>query len=460
MSAGDDLYDAVRRHADALEGASRDLAQLDDDSREHRRLAGVAVDDALREIGEIALPSPMDDARLDGLATTLHLPALEARRARALVAQRRAELSGTLDALARDPRLPDAAARLALLDARARELLEPAAALRESVRSLRQDRDFQEFLAGEANRRWWTFSFHRARAAGERAVQRHGARRRVKDASALALKHRDEREALRTLEGELAAIASERGALLHLLAEHERASAALPEVERGLLRELRATLSATLRFLDDETLLSRLCDPPLRAPARRLSGCRARVRYLDALYLHYVDRTRREHASHLQDTALVLQRSGAPRRGLGETVAEVEATTRRRRRELEERARVYRATADRLLAFTRWDEHDPLAGELWWDAFTGGLGDGSFIDEVTWHRTMGRPRGGRHAGGEVDRRAGWARNAANATAALAAAHAEVLARDGNDGDAGGAGDGGDGRDVADVRDDPDDGAER
>src|SRR5690606_3543323 len=84
--------------------------------------------------------------------------------------------------------------------------------------------------------------------------------------------------------------------------------------------------------------------------------------------------------------------------------------------------------AERLLAFTRWDDCDPLAGQLWWDVITGGAVDGGFIDEVAWHRAMGRPRGPTLPHARADARDGWARNALSAMDALAEAHAEVMAK--------------------------------
>lgn len=428
MSGAPDLEDALRRHLDEV---ARLLAALDAESAWHedaRRAAEAAVQRAHDELAAAALPSLDDDERLLAAAALLHLATFDPAAVRESVAARRAALRQRVDTAAGDPRFAGAEQRLTQLEQRARELVEPIAHLRESVRVLEQDQDFREYAAATDDERWWTFSFHRARASGARAFARHGAKRRVGDVRALVKRHREEQAALATLEQEVASLAGERQALRALLDEHRAAATALASLERDVLDELRAAYGAAQQYLDDDVLLPRFPDPPLRGLARRVSGCRARARYLEGLFRHHIERTRGALVSHHQDVTLALADPHAPRRGIGATVAEVEAQTRQRAREVEERRRLYRSTVERLLAFTRWDDCDPLAGELWWDAFTGGAIDGSFLDEVAWHRTMGRRKAPLPSGARGDARDGWARNALNAMEALAEAHAEVLAK--------------------------------
>lgn len=422
-----DVEAALRQHATAVERLVNELSAQGEAHDKLRRQAETAVEEACAALAEAALPSLEDEDSLKAAAALLHDPAFEPASARASVEQRETYWRARKDAAANDPRFPDATARLAQVDARARELVEPIAHLRESVRTLEQDRDFSDFAAGAHDDRWWTFSYHRRRAAGARALERHGRKRRAKSASELVKKHREERSALATLEQEVSRLSAERRALGSLLEEHAHASAALAGVADAVLAELRARYLGAKRFLADEVLLTRFCEPPLRAFARRISGCRARVRYLEALFAHHIERTRGALVNHLEDVSLVLRDPTAPRRGLGESAAAIEAQTHARTRAVREQIHLYRSTAERLMAFTRWDEHDPLSGQLWWDAFTGGTLDGSFIDEVAWHRTMGRPRGPTLPHARVDARDTWARNALSAMDALAEAHAEVLA---------------------------------
>lgn len=426
---------ALKRQAEVLTRELAAFAALDAAHGEHLRAAEAAVTGAFRDLAAAALPSLEDEAALASAARRLHLSAFEPGAVCAFVDERRRTLTAALVSVAKDPRLPAAAARVMALEERSRELAEPVSHLRASVQALEQDRDLQDFLACLDDERWWTFSFHRARAAGQRAFERHGKRRGVSDARALVKRYRQEREALATLTGELRAAAEERAALLALRDEHERLQRELSGVEVSILGELREGFTRAVSALDDKALLSRFDAPPVRVHARRISGGRARQRYLEGLYAHHGDRTRGELVSHLQDVDLVLREGArAGRRGAGDSEAEVEADTRRRLRDLEDRRQLYLATAERLLAFTRWDEHDPLAGGLWWDAFTGGLTDGSFLDEVAWHHTMGRPAAERGLSGNADRRDAWARNALNAMDALAEAHAAVLAGKADDDD--------------------------
>lgn len=427
MTLPSDVEQALRRHSDEVTRVARELSASETSYREHRRTAEEAVERALTALADAAVPS-VEARELLALASQgLQLPAVEPDEVARELAQRRTTLEGRVTAVEADPRFSRAAERLSLLDTRSRELLEPIGHLRESVRALEQDEDFRAFAAHCDDDRWWTFSYHRTRAAGARALERHGKRRRVSDPHALVKKHREEREALATLEDELNAIGAERQALRALVDEHAEASGLLSTLEGTLLEELRAAVRAALRFLADPTLLATFPAPPLRALARQVSGCRARVRYLEALYLHHIERTRGALASHQQDVALMLTPATIARRAPPASALEVERETHRWTREIDEKTRAYRATAERLLGFTRWDECDPLAGQLWWDVLTGGSLDGSFIDEVAWHRTMGRPRGPTLPHARVDAKDGWARNAAHAMETLAAAAAELRA---------------------------------
>lgn len=429
---------ALKRQAEALTRELQAFAALDAAHGEHLRAAEAAVTGAFRDLAAAALPSLEDEAALASAARCLHLSAFEPDAVRASVDERRRTLAAALASVSEDPRLPTAAARVTALEERSRELAEPVSHLRTSVQALEQDRDLQEYFACLDDGRWWTFSFHRARAAGQRAFERHGERRGVSDPRALVKRHRQEQEALATLTGELRAAAEERTALLALRDEHERLRRELSDVEVSVLGQLREGFVRAVRALDDKALLSLFDAPPLRVHARRISGGRARQRYLEGLYAHHGDRTRGELVSHLQDVDLVLREGArAGRRGAGDSEAEVEADTRRRLRDLADRRGLYHATAERLLAFSRWDEHDPLAGGLWWDAFTGGLLNGSFLDEVAWHHTMGRPAAERGLSGGADRRDVWARNALNAMDALSEAHAAVLAGKADEDDAAG-----------------------
>src|SRR5690606_6451525 len=165
------------------------------------------------------VPSLNDPASLAQAAQALQLPALSPEAAAQERAARKDRLERRIAAVVGDARFSGARERLALLDERSRELLEPVAHLRESVRTLAQDEDFREVLQHGDDGRWWTFSYHRARAAGERALERHGKRRRVSSTSELVKKHREERAALETLEAELASLGAERQGLRALLDE-------------------------------------------------------------------------------------------------------------------------------------------------------------------------------------------------------------------------------------------------
>jgi hypothetical protein len=437
------LQDALRRQIAALEAELSRLGGLDGEHRRHVRAAEEALEQAWEALADALAPS-LDEDALARCARLLRMPDFEANALQAEVQRRHAELERRLGELESDPRLKDAPLMRADLEARAREANDHVQALRKSVRELSVDEDFMLFVEDAHNTSWWTFSYHRNRAAGERAAERYGKRRGVADAEGLLKKYREERDALATLEADLRKLRHDHDSLADLEREHAETRASMSTVAEDVLEEARDRILLLARGLEEMTLLERAEehgeDTTLTFSARRISGAAARRRYLDAMHAHWIERTRGDILTRLDDNRVALAHGGGTRRGAGRTASEVDAYTARVLRELAEPQQQYRAIVTRLITFERWDACDPLGGELWWDVFVGGSHDGSFIDEVTWARTM--RRGARHRRAK-DARSTWARNADAAEDSLAETWAAMQAAKarGDDGDDDGDDDG-------------------
>lgn len=384
-----------------IEALRDEVARLGALAPKHRqKLAAVAAErvDAWRKLVLALVPS-LEDRALGATSRRLGIPALDPRAVQEELARRRAALEQRVTKARADPALPGAPAQIAELAARRTELEEHATVLRRSVVALAQDPDFVELerrgFGTAEGPGWWTVSHYRLRGRAEDVVARHGERLKAGDLEAVRARHDRERAALATLDEDLRDITQRERALKARLVELERSEAELGSLEERVLEELRAAAERELRGLSIERLLAALADDePARDAVRAICGVEAKGRYLDALYAHWIERTRLELSSRIQDNEVALvDTSGWARRGPGSTPGEIDADTRARCAEVAQRVRAYESAGDRLLSFRRYADCDPLAGQLWWDAMSGGLIDGSFIDEVAWHRTMRRGAG-------------------------------------------------------------------
>lgn len=428
-----ELTAALEHQRRSLEATDRELARLTDAHRAHLGKADALHLDAWRALGMALVPAVGDALALARTAQLLRLAALKPAAAADAIETRRERLEARQAELRADFDPDDAGPRADALTTRLAELADHAAELRRSVTELERDPDFREYRNHADTARWWTLSYYRAQAAGDRAIARFGARRRVERVDQLVKKHRDEREALATLERELSQLSAEQRRLRERASELAQVEHDLTRLEELVADDLRRVVVDNAQGLPEKALLELLADvADARAAAHAIAGTRALRRYLSACFAHWVERPRAELRSHLQDVALVLGGRGQ-RRGPGDTPGEVDAETTRRQRELEQGGDRYRSTAERLLAFDAWTRCDPLAGDLWWDHLSGGLIDGSFIDEVAWHRTMQRAPSGRLTGGGYDKRDNWSTNAESASERLAAAAAAWTEQDDDDG---------------------------
>jgi hypothetical protein len=427
-AAASELEAALRAQLEALKEALAELRELDAAHADFMKRAEQAHEQTWTSLGYALVPGLGAEDALLRTAQLLRLDALSPAAVRDSLEARRERLSARLDEIEQNGRLAEGPARLQEIAARQPELAEHADALRRSVRELERDADFRRFRDEHAEARWWTFSFYRVQAAGQRALDRHGAKHKADSPESLVKRHTEERAALATLDRELKDLASEQRRLRELLGERERARDTLTRLDEVALDELRALAADSLRGLPEQALLE-MCSPldELRALANAVAGTRAVGRYLGACFTHWVERPRGAVRTRIEDVQLFLGDPYSSGRGVGRTPGEVDAQTRDQRRQAEQNARQYRSAAERLLAFSAWERADPLAGDLWWDHLSGGVIDGAFIDEVAWHRTMRRSPAQNAVGRGLDKRQAWETNAQNAMDALAEVAAQVRA---------------------------------
>ncbi|MFZ9888943.1 MAG: hypothetical protein ACO3JL_15715, partial [Myxococcota bacterium] len=326
--------------------------------------------------------------RLCHLAERLGHPDFAPELVATTAMQHRRELEARLTHARGDPRYVTARTLLDELAGRRLDLLQHLPALRESVERVNRDPDLPTYLSGADDGAWWTFTYHRARDAGERLVRRYGAMLRASTAEELWKRHTREREALATLEGELRSVTAQEEELVSLLREEAWLLDMLNSLEERHLSSLQARVVALCEPLPDMTLLQTFAEHDTVTSARKISGCRARVRYLEGLFVHFVEQRRGALQGRVQDLELLLTEgtsSGRPRPA--RTPAEFDLLLRREHQDHDAARRLHDAAVTRLFQFSHWERCDPLAGGLWWDAFMGGTLEGSFIDEVAWHRT-------------------------------------------------------------------------
>ena len=343
------------------------------------------------------LPS-LDDEVLKRTGRMLGMAHISPSRVRQQLARERQIAHDDIAAFKALPEARDIEPAVAGLEARRAELSGHVQSLLTSVRGLRADADFRELIETGFNTsadavRWWMPSARRRRRSAARLLAAHGHRPHVVTFSKLVSRYRDESSAIVTLETELRDLVARLHKLRIAWEKHELATRRLASLEDSTLAQARSALVDGLRALDEEALFETLAaDSGLVEWGPRLSGVRAKGRYLSAIHHHWIERLRldlrglvRDRESILDDVAAYgaappLNRARPSLSGLEARVqgAVADATTR---------VSLYRQTAAHLIAFERYASVDPLRGDLWWDSMGHPGIDGSFIDEVAWHRT-------------------------------------------------------------------------
>lgn len=392
---------------------------------EDLRRANAATHQSLAELAAHLLPSLAPDG-LQRLVDMLGLADLDPDIVTATATQHRAVLEQRLASTRADPRYATVNTALEENLVRRTELAQHLPVLRESVQMVSRDADLSTYLGGVDESAWWTFAYHRSRDAGERLVRRYGSGLKASTPEQLWQRHRREREALLTLEAELRSITAEGEELKGLLREEAWLLEMLRTLEQRQLTSLQARVRAHCEALSDLDLLRVFAGQAAEVRARKVSGCRARARYLESLFDHFVDRRRGALLARLQDLEFRLEEEQtAGRSSAGHTRPEVDLLLMRDQRAHDDARNTYDAAVSRLFQFAGWGSCDPSTGGLWWDAFMGGTIDGSFIDEVTWHlsqREAPVPRWARREGSAAPGSANLSHAAARLEAAYASVH--------------------------------------
>lgn len=342
------------------------------------------------ELSEAVLPT-LNDPVLENARAHLHLYALPDAPVDTLIHQERVALTRRSAEGRASPAFQKGLGYAQHARAQAEELSVTGSMLQASLDVLHQDSAWRALqrsgFGTPAGPPWWRLSYYRLRALAQNLVQRHTDHFRVESFDVWRRAREREAEAAVTLAQETRRLEQEAAQVEAVVAQTTAAEQGLLDLHDTVLTRLRAQIRDELRSNSPERLLERCTPfPSLCAAARKAVGTDAKLRYIDGVFQHRIGRMQQHLVARVHDDEVALQdRTFAPHGG---SSAEILADAARVQERVKSEIQAYERVARRLMAFQAYHEVDPLAGDLWWDAMTGGECDGSFLDEVAWHRSM------------------------------------------------------------------------
>ena len=230
---------------------------------------------------------------------------------------------------------------------------------------------------------WWRLSHYQDWRAGEEISTIFKGQSFPK----IMENYRESKSSLEVLEKRLAEKRRDLKTCQRLTREHQELSERLPRLTEIQLEKTRARLGHHLRQIPAEMLIEQFRNWPAMGPMlARYSGLNAKVSYLQQMYDNQLSPLFEELKAEAFKIDRKLDQLRNPKNWDREY--EVNPSLMERDAKIQRRLDRYDQTYVTVYTYDRYDSVDLALDILWWDIFTSGRRDGSYISEVQQYHDM------------------------------------------------------------------------
>ena len=229
---------------------------------------------------------------------------------------------------------------------------------------------------------WWRLSYYQDwKAAGEIETLFKG-----QSFQKILENYQESRSSLDTLTARLAQKRRELGMCRRLIHEHQELTERLTRISEIHLEKTRQRLAHHLRQIPSETLIEQFRTWPALGPLlARYSALNAKTSYLQQMYDEKLAPMEQELTMEQIKIDTKLDRLRNPKNWNRDY--EMDDSLLDKDQRIQQRLDRYDETYTTIYVYDRYDSVDLARDILWWDIFTGGRRDGSYISEVQYYHS-------------------------------------------------------------------------